>query len=117
MLRFFNYGVGGFFPDDINETAIGYAIGAGHKDITRMQVECGACLEVVSTDGLCPLSESQPEVLSTRKIYARALLNTWEWGQNEEEGKDEEEPITEKRRDNIVVRSCACTRHSPGMAI
>ena len=41
------------FPDDVNETAVFYAVRNGHKDVTCMLSERGASLDMASTEGLC----------------------------------------------------------------
>ncbi|CAE7883585.1 rplO, partial [Symbiodinium necroappetens] len=98
------------FPNDINETAIFYAIRNGHKDGTRMLIERGASLDVISTEVLCPCSmfcDSQPEILNTTRKGKRLTPQTIRarMGEEEEEGEDEDEPITGKRSDNIGVQN------------
>ena len=83
-------------------------------DTASMLLECGASL--VFFDGrprLCRraiLSKFQPEMLNTtRKRKASEFPDLscpgWERGQGEEKGEDEEEPVIQKRGENILAKN------------
>ena len=88
----------------LHETAVFYAIGDRHHDITHELIERGASLDVVSTERLSPRAmlsdpagdaqhisapsesvkhQTSPED-SCPDASARALLSKWERGQDEE---------------------------------